>query len=177
MGSLNGIRAVVNYSAKLGLKDNPMVLNVKGWFMGGTPINFTSIWLKVDNTVFSGFEPSAMAGLSKPTAYGTKLQPLIDSVFTSYVNLVKFAGKSLFDTTVQSMGKDFLNQLDLAVVLTDTTIGLNTEERPQPPVLMYHTTQDEVIPYAGAVVLHKTWCDTGVGIHFTNYDAGGHMTT
>lgn len=106
-GTLDGMRAVINFKKTLGLSDNPMIvgtgysggaiatgwaaslhpkyapeLNVKGWACGGTPANLTATLLKVDNTQFSGFLQTAIDGLMAPSAYGAELGPLVDEIIT-----------------------------------------------------------------------------------------------
>ncbi|KAJ3495300.1 hypothetical protein NLG97_g3495 [Lecanicillium saksenae] len=216
MGVLDGMRAVVNYGSKIGLNENPMIvnagysggaiaggwaaslhptyapdLNIKGFIIGGTPANLTEVLLAVDGTLFSGFLPGAISGLAMPSAYGAQLKPVLDKVITPHgrdvlalgtsqcvaVNLVAFLSKSLFDPSIQSMGRDLLYEENVAAVLKDTTMGLKKEETPIVPVMLYHAHDDEIIPYAGAEALGKRWCANGADVRFTNYAAGGHGTT
>nr|UZG89742.1 Lip1 [Beauveria pseudobassiana] len=215
MGVLDGIRAVVNYSPKIGLDKNPMVvnagysggaiasgwaaslhptyapdLNLKGFIAGGTPANLTQVLLYVDGTLFAGFLPGALAGQIMPSAYGARLKPVLDRVITprgkealalgtsqcAPVNLIAFAGKSIFDTSFQTLGKDLLYDKDVAWVLNESTLGLKKNETPTVPVMLYHSPDDEVIPFAGAESLRKRWCDNGANVRFVNYAAGGHVT-
>ncbi|KAK8924293.1 Lipase 5 [Metarhizium anisopliae] len=117
MGVLDGMRAVVNFRAKLGLSDNPKIvgtgysggavatgwaaglqssyapdLNVKGWVAGGTPANLTATFMNLDSTIFSGFLPAGLAGFLKPSAYGAQLQPIFDEILTP-------KGKRIIDTS------------------------------------------------------------------------------
>ncbi|EGX89995.1 Lipase, secreted [Cordyceps militaris CM01] len=216
MGVLDGMRAVVNYAPKIGLDKNPMIvnagysggaiaggwaaslhptyapeLNIKGFAIGGTPANLTEVLLYVDNTLFSGFLPGAISGLSTPSAYGAQLKPVLDSIVTPHgkevlalgasqcvvVNLVAFAGQSLFDTSIQTLGKGLLDQKDVAAVLLDTTMGLKKQETPTVPVMLYHAPDDEIIPYSGSDGLRQRWCANGANVRFTTYGAGGHATT
>ncbi|KAJ4158065.1 uncharacterized protein LMH87_008610 [Akanthomyces muscarius] len=216
MAALDSMRAVVNYGSRIGLHENPMIvnagysggaiaggwaaslhstyapeLNIRGWVLGGTPANLTDVLLYVDGTVSSGLLPGAIAGLIKPSAYGKQLQPLIDDIITEHgkeilasgndqcviTNVINFAGQSIFDTKIQSLGKSLLYQPDLAAVFSDTTMGTKKEETPTAPVMLYHAQDDEVIPYAPGAALAKRWCDYGGDVRFTNYAAGGHITT
>ncbi|TQW01036.1 hypothetical protein V2A60_002053 [Cordyceps javanica] len=166
-------------------------LNIKGHILGGTPANLTEVMLFVDGTVVAGFLPAGIGGLTMPSAYGATLKPVLDKIVTPHgrdvlalgtsqcvaVNLVAFAGKSVFDPSVQSLGKDLLYQKDIAVVLKDNTMGLKKEETPTAPVMLYHAPDDEVIPYAGSVAVGKRWCDNGASVRYTTYGAGGHVTT
>lgn len=166
-------------------------LNIKGWIIGGTPANLTQVLLAVDNTLFSGFLPGAISGLAMPSAYGAQLKPVLDKVITPHgrdvlalgtsqcvaVNIIAFVGQSLFDPSIQSMGKDLIYEKNVAAVLLDTTMGLKKQETPTAPVMLYHAHDDEIIPYSGAEALGKRWCDNGADVRFTNYAAGGHGTT
>ncbi|OAA35900.1 Lipase, secreted [Cordyceps fumosorosea ARSEF 2679] len=217
MGVLDSMRAVINYGSNIGhINKNPMIvnagysggaiaggwaaslhptyapeLNVKGWILGGTPANLSAVIDYVDGGLVAGFLPGAISGLSKPSAYGKQLQPLIDRVATPHgkqiiasggtqcviYNLATFAGKSILDTSIQSFGKDLLNQPEIISILINTTMGFKKEETPTAPVMLYHAPDDEVIPYAPSVALGKTWCDNGADVRFTTYGAGGHITT
>lgn len=216
MGVLDGIRAVVNYGPKIGLNKDPMVINVgysggaiaggwaaslqptyapelnmKGFIIGGTPANLTEVLVSVDNTLFSGFLPGAIAGQLMPSAYGARLQPILDEIITPHgedvlalgssqcvtVNLIAFAGQSLLVPSFQSLGSSLLYQEDVAAVFKDNTMGLKQEETPKVPVFMYHAEDDEIIPFTPAEELSKRWCDYGADVRFTNYGAGGHVTT
>ncbi|KAM3503144.1 hypothetical protein MY10362_004395 [Beauveria mimosiformis] len=215
MGVLDGIRAVVNYGPKIGLDNNPMVvntgysggaiasgwaaslhptyapdINLKGVLAGGTPANLTEVTLYVDGTVVAGFLPGALAGQLMPSAYGARLKPLFDKILgpggkealafgTSQcapANLVAFAGKSVFDPNFQTLGKDLFNDKDFAWVFNQSLMGLNKNETPTVPVMLYHSPDDEVIPYSGSDSLRKRWCDYGANVRFVNYAAGGHIT-
>lgn len=215
-GVLDGMRAVRNYSPKLGLDDDPMMVNVgysggaiaggwaaslqpsyapelkvKGWIMGGTPVNLTSTLLKIDGTAGAGLLPGAIAGLLKPTAYGKKLQPVLDSIITPYgraafadgnaqcapANVLKYPGFEFLSTKVQSLGPNLVNDPVVASVLRDNIMALNPDETPKAPVMLYHAPDDELIPYDDAVKTAKKWCDNGATVRTSTYSAGGHGTT
>ncbi len=166
-------------------------LNMKGFIIGGTPANLTQVLVTVDGTLFAGFLPGAIAGQVMPSAYKARLGPVLDKIITPHgkdvlalgssqcavVNLISFAGQSLLDPKVQSLGPDLLYQEDVAAVLTENTMGLKQEETPKVPVFMYHAKNDEIIPFSGAEDLSKRWCGYGADVRFTNYGAGGHATT
>ncbi|WPH03974.1 Hypothetical protein R9X50_00685700 [Acrodontium crateriforme] len=217
MGTLDGMRAVSNYRSKLGLsKAKPDIvgvgysggsiatgwaaamhstyaseLNIKGWVAGGIPANLTSVINLVDDTLFSGFLPIAIAGLSKPSAYGAKLKPVIDSVLTpkgkalldfantqcAVPNILNFFEQSIFSTDVQTLGRGILQEPTVAAVLAENVLGASPDLIPRAPMLMYHAALDEIIPYADAAKLSTQWCDRGVSIDFITYGAGGHIGT
>ena len=216
MGVLDSMRAVANFKDTLGLSDNPMAvgvgysggaiatgwaaslqplyaseLNVKGWVQGGTPANLTGTLLKIDDTLFSGFAPVALAGLLKPSAYGAKLGPFVDSIVTpqgrdvlDYANthctvadLLNFFDKSIFSPKFQSMGRDVLYDPTLSSILAQTVMGAKQPETPTAPVFIYHAKQDEIVPYYDIPPLVDSWCGYGADVKFTTFGNGGHITT
>lgn len=214
-GTLDSMRAVRDFST-LGLDDNPMIagvgysggaiatgwaaslqpsyapeLNIRGWAAGGTPANLTGTAVFVDNTIFSGFLPAAIVGLSQPSSYGEALNPLIDRVITPYgrsvlnfaeqncapADILAFASQSVFSTRVQSLGFDILYDPVFSPILQQNTMGLFANETPTAPVFLYHASNDEIIPYRNATTLRDSWCDFGADVKFTTYANGGHFST
>jgi hypothetical protein len=217
MGVLDGMRAVKNYGNTLCFTtDDPMIvgtgysggaiatgwaaslqpsyaseLNIKGWAHGGTPANLTGVLKTIDRTIFAGFSPAAVVGLSAPSAYLAQLTSLLDSIVTddgrealefaaencAVFDLFAFAGKSLLSTKFQSLGEGLLYNPIVVDVLEKNTIGLEASETPKAPVFTYHATQDEIIPYANASTMVDSWCKNGADVKFTTFEAGGHATT
>lgn len=215
-GVLDGIRATTNYHDVLGFSNSsPMVvgvgysggaiatgwaaelqptyapeLDVKGWAMGGTPANLTGTLLVLDDAPFSGFIPAAIVGLSKPSAYGASLNPIIDRIITDEgreklhvaetqcapVDLISFFEQSLFSTDVQKMGDKILQDPTIADILSNNIMGVDQNAKPTAPVFMYHAAEDEIIPYANATTLRDSWCSRNVDVSFTTHDSGGHAT-
>lgn len=216
-GVLDGMRAVTNFKNTLGLSsDNPMVvgtgysggaiatgwaaslqpsyapeLDIKGWVQGGTPANLTGTFLFIDNTLFSGFLPAAIAGISKPSAYGAQINPVIDGILTpsgrskldfaasncAIADLVNFAEMSVLSTDIQSLGDGLLQEPTIASILSKNIMGAFKNETPTAPVFVYHATQDEIIPYVDTSTLVNSWCNSGANVKFTTYGNGGHATT
>lgn len=166
-------------------------LTIKGWVHGGTPANLTAILTFIDNTLFSGFLPAAIDGLTKPSAYGAQLNPLLNSVITPHgqdilnfankncavADLLAFPEQSVLSTKVQSLGPDLLYNPVVAAVLQKNTMGVYKNETPTAPVFMYHASNDEVVPYAPASTLADAWCNNGASVKFTTFANGGHITT
>lgn len=217
MGVLDGMRAVQNFADKLDMStDKPAIvgtgysggaiatgwaaslhpsyapeLHIKGWVAGGTPANLTGTLLFIDDTISSGFIPAAIDGLSKPSAYGAELMPIIDSIITEkgqaildYANehcaiadLINFSGESIFSTDIQSLGHGLLTQPTIQSILQKNIMGLNKNETPTAPVFVYHATQDEIVPYSDASTMVDSWCSNGADVKFTTYANGGHVTT
>ncbi|KHO01434.1 Lipase, secreted [Metarhizium album ARSEF 1941] len=217
MGVLDGMRAVVNFKKTLNFSTaTPMIVGVgysggaiatgwaaslhptyapelamKGWVQGGTPANLTGVVVFIDNTLFSGFLPIAVNGLSKPSAYGAQMNPLLESIVTPHgqdildfsnshcavPNILAFPEQSILATSVQSLGPSLLYQPDVAVVLQQNTMGTRKNETPTAPVFLYHAALDEIIPYANASALFDAWCGYGANVKFTTFANGGHITT
>lgn len=166
-------------------------MNIKGWVAGGTPANLTGTLLFIDDTISSGFIPAAIDGLSKPSAYGAELMPIIDSIITEkgqaildYANehcaiadLIDFSGESIFSTDIQSLGHGLLTQPTIQSILQKNIMGLNKNETPTAPVFVYHASQDEIVPYSDASTMVDSWCSNGADVKFTTYANGGHVTT
>ncbi|KAJ5755640.1 hypothetical protein N7533_005183 [Penicillium manginii] len=217
MNVLDNMRAVSNFGSHLGLtSDNPMIvgagysggaiatgwaaalqpsyapeLDIKGWVQGGTPSNLTGTLVFIDNTLFSGFLPAAVVGLSMPSAYGAELAPIIEKVLTdkgrktleaaktncAVGDLISFPEMSLFSTDFQSLGSGLLEQPTIKKIMSENVLGVNKNETPTAPVFVYHATQDEVIPYSNATAMVNSWCNNGASVKFTSYSNGGHATT
>lgn len=216
-GVLDSMRAVKNFKSTLGFStDNPKIvgygysggaiatgwaaglqpsyapeLDIKGWAHGGTPANLTGTALLVDGTLFSGFLPQALAGLSAPTAYGAELLPVYDQIITPYgqtvldlaeqicsvQNIFTFAFQEIQSTKVQTLGDQVFYEPTISSVLTRNNMGLNSGETPKAPVYMFHAPDDEIIPYANATTLRDDWCGFGASVEFVTIAAGGHATT
>ncbi|KAJ1560244.1 hypothetical protein HK405_007751 [Cladochytrium tenue] len=213
---LDSLRAVINFRSTVGLSSNPMIvgtgysggaigagwaaslqstyapeLNVKGWAVGGIPANLTGTTVYLDGTVFSGYLPAAIAGLSKPSAYGASLVPFFEGILTTagtadieyaethcqLSDLLNFAGQSIQSSEVQTLGDGLLYAPTFASVLNQQIMGTNATLTPTAPVFMYHATQDEVIPYQNASSLYDAWCKNGASVQLSTFAAGGHVTT
>lgn len=217
MGVLDEIRAVTNFQSTLHLSTTkPMVvgvgysggaiatgwaaslqpayapeIDIKGWVAGGTPANLTGIADFIDGTIFSGFVLAVVDGLTKPSAYGAELQPLINSIIApagqaalnfantncAIADLINFPEKSVKSTDFQSLGDRLWYDPVVAAILEQNTMGVNKDETPTAPVFMYHASQDEIVPYTNATALAEAWCSYGASVKFTTYGNGGHVTT
>jgi pimeloyl-ACP methyl ester carboxylesterase len=216
-GVLDSMRAVANFKDTLGFDtDHPAVVGygysgggiatswaaslqptyapeiaIKGWASGGTPANLTGTAVFFDGTLFVGFLPQAIVGLTAPSAWGAELQPILDRVITAngtavleqskricgVENLFTVPFQQIQSTKFQSLGKDIFYEPTIAKVLEQCTMGQNKTETPKAPVYMYHAPHDEVIPYLNATTLRDDWCNDGASVHFVNVANGGHATT
>lgn len=166
-------------------------LNVKGWVHGGTPVNLTSTLLFIDGGSHSGFTPIAVDGLAKPSAYGGQWWPLLDQIITpngsaaiEYAsthcatdNLNSFDGKSIFSTNFQTLGRGILENPVISSVLSENVMGMKKENAPTAPMFLYHSTEDNTIPYDDASNLVDRWCSYGTDVEFTSFHAGSHPIT
>jgi len=166
-------------------------LPVKGWAAGGTPSNLTGTTLHLDGTAFSGFLPAALAGLSKPSAYGNLVAPVIAKYGTAKgksivavaaqtcanQDIFAFPFQSIFKPEFSTLGDRVLYQPDVAYVLSLNTMAAFRNETPTAPVYMYHSTHDEIIPYADANKTRAVWCHEGGNVDFVTLASGGHLTT
>ncbi|OJJ07222.1 hypothetical protein ASPVEDRAFT_88477 [Aspergillus versicolor CBS 583.65] len=214
MSVLDGMRAVINFQEGLRISGGNLAtvgvgysvgaiatgwaaslqssyapeLNIKGWALGGTPVNLSGTFHQLDNSTFSGFLPAAIDGLCKPSAYGVQLQPVIDGIITSegrelldYANshcviadLGNFHHKSMFSPDIQRLGPDLLQHPTIASVLKHNRLGVNQNEVPIAPVFVYHGLQDEIIPYADVPAMVDFWCSNGATVVFTTFSDDGH---
>lgn len=214
-GVLDSIRAVKNYGEKIGLDGNPAVIgigysggaiatgwaaslqstyapdlnqNIKGWVLGGTPANLSSIVEFIDGTEGTGFLFTSAVGLSRPSSYGNQLQPILQNISTSYAKeafqfvkthcvadvLVKYANETFQSTKYFTIGNQFFSQPTISNVIKNQTMGLLSTERPIQPVLLYHAKHDNVIPYQVAVNLNDQWCKQGTKLKFITIENGDH---
>lgn len=150
-------------------------LPIRGWAAGGTPSNLTGTLVTIDGTVFAGFVPPAVNGLTSPSAYGAVLKPFVDSIITpegrkdlasadstcAVGDIFAFAGQSILSTKFSSLGDRLLYTPPVSTILEQTIMGAYKNETPTAPVFMFHSLPDEVIPYSNASNLADTWCADG----------------
>ncbi|KAL6231191.1 hypothetical protein BDW75DRAFT_233802 [Aspergillus navahoensis] len=217
MTVLDGMRAVINFNETLKFSTpHPMIaatgysggaiatgwaaslhsayapkLNVKGWAMGGTPANLTGTFYYLDGKMYSGFIPAAIDGLSKPSAYGAQLQPIMDRIATEkgkalldYANthcvpadLAHWSNESMLSPDIQTLGRDLLLEPTIQSILSENLLGAMPAEAPIAPVLVYHGVDDEIIPYNDAARMVDSWCNAGATVQFRTYVTGGHART
>lgn len=214
-GVLDGMRAIKNFGPSIGLVKNPMIagagysggalatawaaamqptyapeLNVKGWASGGTPANLSALADFIDGTVFSGFLPVAISGLSKPSAYGATLKPFIDKIATpagkaaldstlkqcAAADVVGFPFQSVKSTKFQSVGENVLHTEPVAGVLAQCVLGVDKPLTPSAPTLLYHSHNDELVAVEPAEFARDAWCSNGADISWLNLANGGHGT-
>lgn len=151
-------------------------LTVDAVASGGTPANLRQIAAANEGT--SNFGLVLAAGIGMDAAY-----PALD--LESYLN---DAGRAGVDTLRNSCdfspyaGKrlsDYTTTNPLATQLWQDTLDAQNVGgiRPSAPVLLYHSTSDEIIPYSGATTLRRQWCGQGANVTFRTYVLLGHAAT
>jgi pimeloyl-ACP methyl ester carboxylesterase len=151
-------------------------LSVQGAASGGTPVNLREIAAANEGT--PNFGLVLAAGIGMDTAY-----PELD--LESYLNE---AGQDGIEELRNSC--DFSPYANQTLADYTTTNPLDTPqgqatldaqnvcgETPSVPVLLYHSTGDEIIPYDGAQALREQWCGSGVNVTFRTYHLLGHAAT
>ncbi|SCZ88788.1 BZ3500_MvSof-1268-A1-R1_Chr2-1g04638 [Microbotryum saponariae] len=165
-------------------------LNIKALAFGGTPSNTTSTLLHLNAGAFAGFAVGGLAGqvASYPELYARfsqiatakgKAAVIKGQSQCGAADLVVFAFTDILSTDFQSLGSQFLSDPIVTKYLTMSTMGSVASETPtKPSILMFHSTTDEVIPYASALTTAQTWCSDGAKITFiTEVGGGGHVGT
>ena len=213
-GVLDSMRAVANFRETLGFdSDKPAVvgygysgggiatswaaslqptyapeINIKGWTSGGTPANLTGTAVFIDGTMFVGFLPQVIAGLSAPSAYGEQLEPVLNRVITAdgdaiieqakqicgAENLFTIPFQRIQTEKFQTLGKDVFYDPTIAKILERCIMGQHRNETPTAPMYMYHAPHDEVVPYSNATTLRDAWCNAGASVRFITIASGGH---
>ncbi len=73
--------------------------------------------------------------------------------------LNKYKGSQIIDFTTSNP----MEQPDWRSRLAENALG---KSAPQTPVLMFHSTKDEILPYAATAALRRTWCSQGAQLDF-----------
>jgi Secretory lipase len=141
-------------------------LNITGVASGGTPADFAAAFRTIDGGIASGLVLLASTGLSR--AYPEML-PLLNDAGREMVKRIgdmcigeavsTFPFRHLNEFTIS---KDPMNEPVAKAILEDNHLGRLT---PRAPVLLYHSVNDELIPFASVQALQADWCR-----------AGGHVT-
>lgn len=155
-------------------------LRLRGVAMGGTPANLQAVAAHINGSAFFAFLGGAALGfnaaypaqhlLSDLTKAGRAALARLDTMCQEQA-LVTYAGKRIQDYTTGGINP--IREARWQKVLTANDLGAL---RPRVPVLQYHGTADEVIPWRVEAALHRRWCTLGVTTLFTSYP-GDHVTT
>ncbi|MGH3735229.1 MAG: lipase family protein [Micromonosporaceae bacterium] len=151
-------------------------LNVKGVAAGGTPANLRQV---ADyNAGRPNFGLVLAAGVGMDAAY-----PSLE--LESYLNDAGRAGIEQlrngcdFSPYANKRIEDYTTSNPLATPQWQSTLDAQNVGgiAPRMPVLLYHSTSDEIIPYRGARSLRTTWCGQGVRLSFWTYYFLEHAAT
>ena len=151
-------------------------LIVMGVAAGGTPSNLLQVAAANEGT--SNFGLVLAAGIGMDTGYpNLNLESYLNDAGRTGVETLRnscdfspYAYKRMSDYTTTNPMNDPLWQ---ATINAQNPGGL----RPTAPVLLYHSTGDEIIPYSGASALRQRWCSQGVAVTFWTYYLLGHAVT
>ena len=151
-------------------------LIVMGVAAGGTPSNLLQVAAGNEGT--SNFGLVLAAGIGMDTGYPElSLESYLNDAGRTGVETLRnscdfspYAYKRMSDYTTTNPMNDPLWQ---ATINAQNPGGL----RPTAPVLLYHSTNDEIIPYSGASALRQRWCSQGVAVTFWTYYLLGHAAT
>jgi hypothetical protein len=157
-------------------------LNLKGVAMGGVPADLLQVASMLDGSAFLSFELMTAVGYNK--AY-----PELN--LASYLNT---AGKDLLTTAIdtclvsvdgfgQIVGtankhvSDFTTSNPLANPLWQARLNENKlgNGKPTVPVYQYHAAADEIVQFAQADTLHKTYCAKGVNETWQVFPNAEHL--
>ena len=141
-------------------------LNLAGVASGGTPADFQAAVRQIDGSIASGLVLLASTGLTR--AYPEMLALLNDAGR----DMVRRIGDMCIGEAVSTFPFRHLNEFTtskdpLAEPVAKEVLELNHLGRltPKAPVFLYHSVNDELIPFASAQALQADWCR-----------AGGHVT-
>ncbi|MGH3646913.1 MAG: lipase family protein [Micromonosporaceae bacterium] len=151
-------------------------LNVKGVAAGGTPANLRQV---ADyNSGRPNFGLVLAAGIGMDAAY-----PSLE--LESYLNDAGRAGIEQlrnscdFSPYANKTIDDYTTSNPLATPQWQSTLDAQNVGgvAPRMPVLLYHSTSDEIIPYRGARTLRTQWCGAGVKLSFWTFYFLEHAAT
>lgn len=151
-------------------------LAVKGVAAGGTPANLRQV---ADyNAGRPNFGLVLAAGVGMDAAY-----PSLE--LESYLNDAGRAGIEQlrsscdFSPYANKTINDYTTSNPLATPQWQSTLDAQNVGgiAPRMPVLLYHSTSDEIIPYSGARSLRTNWCGKGVKLSFWTFYFLEHAAT
>jgi pimeloyl-ACP methyl ester carboxylesterase len=144
-------------------------LNLRGVAMGGVPADLLQVASMLDGSAFLSFELMTAVGYNKAypelnlssylnTAGKDLLTTAIDTCLVSADGFGQIAG------TAYKHVSDFTTSNPLASPLWQARINENKlgNGKPTVPVYQYHAGADDIVQFAQADTLHKTYCAKGV---------------
>lgn len=155
-------------------------INLKGVAAGGTPANLQAVAANINGSAFFAFLAGAAIGfnaaypslnlLSDLTPAGQAAMAKLDTMCQTQA-LLTYAGQRIENYTVGGINP--INEPRWQTVLNANNLG---SIKPLVPVLQYHGTADEVIPYSVESALHDRYCAMGVKTTLLGFPAE-HVST
>jgi len=151
-------------------------LIVMGIAAGGTPSNLRQVAAANEGT--SNFGLVLAAGVGMDTGYPElNLESYLNDAGRTGVEALR--NSCDFSPYAYKRMSDYTTTNPLSTPQWQAAIDAQNPGylRPTAPVLLYHSTNDEIIPYSGASALRQRWCSQGVAVTFWTYYLLGHAVT
>lgn len=155
-------------------------LDLKGVAAGGTPANLQAVAANINGTAFFAFLAGTALGFNAAypaidltaqlTPQGQVALAQLDTMCQTQA-LLTYAGKRIEDYTVG--GVNPITEPTWQNILDANDLG---GVKPSVPLLQYHGTSDEVIPYSVESTLHRQYCALGVKTQLTGFPSE-HVST
>lgn len=155
-------------------------LKVKGAVVGAVPADLSKVATTLDGGLYSAFAFFALRGLS--ASYDIDLSPYLNAT-----------GRATSDRVEQECVFDLLNN----AFVKSSTLSANGQPmstlmaaepfrsiieaqrigtiKPTVPVLVTHSTLDDVVPYGVGKAMAKSWCGKGANVRFSSNIAPLHV--
>lgn len=147
-------------------------LRVKGAAVGAVPADLKSVAEHLDGGLYSAFAFFALRGLS--ASYDVDLLPYLNAEGVKTMQTVEqdcvfdlFGHSFVKSETLSHNGKgmsDLIGLPQFARMIEDQRIGTI---KPTVPVLVSHSSLDDVIPFANGRNTAQSWCDKGANVRFS----------
>lgn len=165
-------------------------VNVAGWAIGGTPANMTEVTYKLDGGPFAGLSVAGIGGIVNTFP---QVNEYVGSIVTKEGNIamqytrehcmvdiiVNLRNTKVLNKTFSKTGSKILMSDQITPILDELSLGRDKKLVPKAPVYMYHSKNDEVIPYKSASNTAHFWCSNGGKVKFETFTGieMGHVTT
>lgn len=164
-------------------------LKIRGVFAGGGPYDIKATYKQFIDNNYCGF-PFALPIVLQGMIYGnnlsidihTLLQPRIAENYAEWYESKKYtaaqvnafigtkvASEILSEVAMDQTSRE-IGELYKAMTLNSlTSVGW----KPRAPVYMFHSIDDETVPYVNALKAKQKWQDSNIKVNFGHY--GGHI--
>ncbi|MFY0408556.1 lipase family protein [Solicola sp. PLA-1-18] len=157
-------------------------VNLKAGYAGAVPADLTRVAPGLDGSLYAAFLAYSVLGLDDlypELRIGDLLTPAGQAKVDSAGETCTADGLAPFaftrTSTLTREGRpvtDYLSRPDLAAVLEGLRLG---KGRPDVPVLVAHTTLDDVVPFAQDRDMARGWCRNGATVTFAPGVAPTHV--